>query len=179
TQEFLKRSLESAALTGESGEDYAQELAPYEAVAGVMGRRLAQMHGVLAEATDDPAFRPEAVNRKAAAQWGAAIKDMLRAALKACTQHDERLDATGHDLLQALRKDQAALVAAIDRGVQVAVGTVSIRIHGDLHLGQVLIAQGDVHFIDFEGEPVRSLEQRRAKSLPWRDLAGMMRSFDY
>src|SRR5690606_25148487 len=102
TQEFLKRSLESAALTGESGEDYAQELAPYEAVAGVMGRRLAQMHGVLAEATDDPAFRPEAGNRKAAAQWGAAIKDMLRAALKACTQHDERLDATGHDLLQAL-----------------------------------------------------------------------------
>lgn len=179
TQEFLKRSLENAALTGESGDDYAQELAPYEAVAGVMGRRLAQMHGVLAEATDDPAFRPEAVNRKAAAQWGAAIMDMLRAALKACTQHDERLDATGRDLLQALRKDEAALLATIDRGVQAAVGTVSIRIHGDLHLGQVLIAQGDVHFIDFEGEPVRSLEQRRAKSLPWRDLAGMMRSFDY
>ena len=179
TQEFLKRSLESAALTGESSEDYAEELAPYEAVASVMGRRLAQMHAVLASPVDDPAFSPQAVDAEAAAQWGHAIKDMLDAALAACKEHPQGLDEAGLALLATLKSDCETIKAAIDERVKAAVGLLRIRIHGDLHLGQILIAQGDVHFIDFEGEPVRSMEERRAKSYPWRDLAGVLRSFDY
>ena len=56
---------------------------------------------------------------------------------------------------------------------------MTIRIHGDFHLGQILVSQSDAYIIDFEGEPLRPLEQRRRKTTPFRDVAGFLRSLDY
>ncbi len=97
----------------------------------------------------------------------------------------DRLEAHP-DLPEEVQADVATLIDArpdlLRRFEQVADMAASggrSRIHGDYHLGQVLVAQNDVAIIDFEGEPGRTLEERRAKSSPLRDVAGMLRSFDY
>lgn len=179
TQDYLKRILDNAALTLESEADYEEELLSYRAVAATIGRRLAQMHAVLAQPASDPAFEPETATDRDARAWSKAIQRRVGEALKIAANAGAALPATGQAQLRELQSLRPALLKTLELRARRLVGTQRTRIHGDFHLGQVLIAQGDVYLIDFEGEPVRPLAERRLKATPWRDVAGMLRSFDY
>ncbi|WP_094817564.1 maltose alpha-D-glucosyltransferase [Bordetella genomosp. 7] len=179
TNDYLKRALDDALPRNASVDEFDEMLAGYSTVAGTIGRRLAELHNVLAEPVDDPAFDPRPATAEDAALHAQAIAAMLDQALELLGQIESQLDPTTHACVIWLREHRDRLAGHLAALAQAQIGAPQLRIHGDFHLGQVLLAQTDAYLIDFEGEPARALSERRARTCPLKDVAGMLRSFDY
>ncbi|MEA2755784.1 MAG: maltose alpha-D-glucosyltransferase / alpha-amylase [Aliidongia sp.] len=144
---------------------------------GRLGRQTAELHRALCPQGDaDPAFEPEPITDADLAEWCRFTAEQARHVFERL----EKFHAAAPDpLIARLIALQSALHARIERARRLRIRAVKIRGHGDFHLGQVLAAQNNFVIIDFEGEPRRSLSERRHKHTPLKDVAGMVRSLDY
>lgn len=180
TQNNLERAIrdELAEAMSEQEQHYNAlgELADF---AGLLGQRLGEMHQVLAAPTTNKAFKPEVTTLKDSQGWARHVGAQIDHALQLLKQHQTKLNPADQALVSALLEQKKAIASHVQDLAKATVGGLRIRVHGDLHLGQVLVVKGDAYLIDFEGEPARPLPERRGKHSPYKDVSGVLRSFDY
>ncbi|MBA2252762.1 MAG: hypothetical protein H0W13_08675 [Nitrospirales bacterium] len=145
-----------------------------------LGAITAELHVALSSDTTDPAFRPERITEEDISAWCSGMASQIGTVFGQL----RALDRSRQAHLQLTEEEMASLEFSCEKrldGLRTLLDdpVTKIRVHGDYHLGQVLKKGEEFIILDFEGEPARRLEERRAKQCALKDVAGMLRSFNY
>jgi len=107
------------------------------------------------------------------------MRSLVKKTIQILRENLEKLPETIRDQAASILASEVGIINLLKRIMETKISAMKIRVHGDYHLGQVLFTGKDFVIIDFEGEPARPLSERRLKRSPFRDVAGMIRSFHY
>ncbi len=150
----------------------------YERVAR-LGQRTAEMHLALGSERTNPDFVPEPFTANYQRSLYSSLRKLLRDRFALLEASLKKLNPAIHDLAREVLAMDETILEAFGEIFKAKITAMKTRIHGDFHLGQVLFTGKDFVIIDFEGEPGFSFSERRLKKSPFKDVAGMMRSFHY
>jgi maltose alpha-D-glucosyltransferase/alpha-amylase len=153
--------------------------AAYLAAAATLARRTAEMHRDLAAQSATPALQTRRLEDKEIGRFWRQLRDRALRVLGDLERSVAALPDDMREVAASVLAGRERLVGCF-RGLERLAGRVQLtRVHGDYHLGQVLRTGDDFVILDFEGEPARSLSERRSLQPPLKDVAGMLRSFSY
>jgi maltose alpha-D-glucosyltransferase / alpha-amylase len=179
TGAYLDRFVEEQRLlTAEAAGD-SDEQAAYVRRMQQVGQRVAELQLALASRDDIADFVPEPIRADDVGSWIDSILARADRAFDELAHRRADLPDRDRQLVDGLSSHRRELAARLRELLPEEVDAMKIRHHGDFHLGQMLTVRDDVFIIDFEGEPRRSLADRRQKAPAARDVAGLIRSIDY
>ena len=179
TSAYLDRFVEEQRFLTAEAAGHSDEQTAYLRRMDQVGRRIAELHLALASRDDIVGFAPEPIAADDVRSWTEGILQRAGRALDDLAHRRSDLTENDRQLVDALLSYRESLPARLRELLPERIDAMKIRHHGDFHLGQMLIAKDDVAIIDFEGEPRRSIEDRRRKAAAARDVAGLIRSIDY
>ncbi len=175
----LRRVADEIVITEAAVETADEQLRPLLHFVAMVGERLGELHALLARPTRNEAFLPRRADLSDIDTIRKAVTGEIAYAFSKLAELGDDVDTQLTDRLRPLLLERDHILALAHKLADDAAETLLTRVHGDFHLGQILVTEGDAVIIDFEGEPARNLSERRAKTSPLRDAAGLLRSLDY